>query len=82
MQIVTKWPHSDMFRKHRIFGDGKSNWALIEATWDLQVFFFNLFTCDQGSPVSGHLGVEPPSIAEYLESINTGQMIPQHILGM
>ena len=76
--IVTKFGHSDYSQKHRIFQNGVSNWEYICELWDLQVLFYNLFTCTQnhGSQVTGILGVEPLMVKEYLFSANHDLLIP------
>jgi hypothetical protein len=46
--------------------------------WDLQVLFFNLFTCAERieNPVNGMFGISPPTIADYLFSANNGLLVP------
>jgi hypothetical protein len=46
--------------------------------WDLQVLFYNLFTCAEGhgNPTNGIFGIAPPSVAEYLYSVNNNLLIP------
>jgi len=39
-------------------------------------FFFNLYTCSGGNQVSGLLGVEPPSVPEYLFSVHHNLLVP------
>ncbi len=38
-------------------------------------FFFNLYTCSAGSQVTGTLGVSPPTVYEYLYSVNHNLLI-------
>ena len=74
---LVKFSHVDFFKTHRVLQDGKSNWDYVRDLWDMQVFFYNLFTCAQnhGSQVTGALGVEPPSVAEYLCSANNNLLV-------
>jgi hypothetical protein len=46
--------------------------------WDLQVLFFNLFTCAEGlgNPINGMFGIAPPTVSEYLYSDNNELLIP------
>ncbi len=46
--------------------------------WDMNVFFYNLYTCSQqmDNQVSGILGVEPPSVADYLFSVHNNLLVP------
>jgi len=76
--IVRKFTHTDYFPKHRILQDGRSNWPYLRTLWDLQVLFFNLFTCAEGigNPVNGMFGISPPTVAEYLFSANNDLLIP------
>jgi hypothetical protein len=55
--------------------NGRSNWQRLHCLWDLQTFFFNLYTCSAGSQVSGTLGVSPPTVHKYLYSINNNLLI-------
>ena len=43
-----------------------------------QVLFSNLHTCCYGSQTTGVFGVAPPTMAEYLYSVNNGLLIPPH----
>ena len=74
-QQVTKFPHTDDYRRHKITQSGRSNWQYLRCLWDLQTFFFNLFTCAMGSQVTGTLGVTPPTVHEYLYSVNNNLLI-------
>ena len=74
-QQVTKFPHTDDYRRHKITQSGRSNWQYLRCLWDLQTFFFNLFTCGMGRQVTGTLGVTPPTVHEYLYSINNNLLI-------
>jgi len=67
MNQVTKFKLVDYFKKHKIFQNGRSRWSELRCLWDLQAFMFNLFTCSENcvSPVTGTLGVPPPTVAEY-----------------
>ncbi len=65
-QQITKFRHSDDYRRHKITQSGSSNWNYLRCLWDLQTLFFNLYTCSAGSQVTGALGVNPPTIHEYL----------------
>ncbi len=72
-QVVTK-----LFWYHKLLQQGRSNWKYMHMLWDMNVFFYNLYTCLQqmGNQVSGMLGVEPPSVAEYLFSIHNNLLVP------
>jgi hypothetical protein len=76
--IVRKFTHTDYFPTHRILQSGRSNWPYLRCLWDLQVLFYNLFTCAEGmgNPVNGMFGVSPPTVAEYLYSANNNLLIP------
>lgn len=76
--IVRKFTHTDYFPNHRILQSGRSNWPYLRCLWDLQVLFFNLFTCAEGmgNPVNGMFGISPPTVAEYLYSANNNLLIP------
>ena len=76
--IVRKFTHTDYFAHHRILQSGRSNWPYLRQLWDLQVLFFNLFTCAEGigNPINGMFGVAPPTVAEYLFSANNNLLIP------
>lgn len=76
--IIRKFTHSDYFPTHRILQQGRSNWPYLRCLWDLQVLFFNLFTCahGHGNPCNTILGVAPPSVADYLYSANNNLLIP------
>jgi len=78
MNQVTKFKFIDCFKKHRIFQNGQSKWSELRCLWDLQTFMFNLFTCSDncGSPVTGILGIPPPTVAEYLHSCNNNLLVP------
>jgi hypothetical protein len=57
--IVRKFTHTVYFPNHRILQSGRSNWPYLRCLWDLQVLFFNLFTCAEGmgNPVNGMFGI-------------------------
>ena len=76
--IVRKFTHTDYFANHRILQSGRSNWPYLQCLWDLQVLFYNLFTCAEGhgNPVKGLFGIAPPSVAEYLYSANHHLLVP------
>ena len=76
--IVRKFTHTDYFPNHCILQSGRSNWPYLRCLWDLQVLFFNLFTCAEGmgNPVNGMFGISPPTVAEYLYSANNNLLIP------
>jgi hypothetical protein len=74
-QQVTKFPHINDYRRHRVTINGRSNWQCLHCLWDLQTFFFNLYTCSVGSQVTGTLGVSPPTVHEYLYSVNNYLLI-------
>ena len=79
--IVRKFQHSDYFAHHRIYQSGRSDWPYLRCLWDLQVLFYNLFTCadGHGNPCNAVLGIEPPSVAEYLHSANNDLLVPLHV---
>ncbi len=67
--IVRRLTHVDYFATHRILQSGRSNWPYLHCLWDLQVLFYNLFTCTgHGNPTNGTFGIAPPSVEEYLFS--------------
>ena len=76
--IVRKFTHTDYFASHRILQQGRSNWPYLRTLWDLQVLFYNLFTCAQGhgNPCNVILGIAPPTVEEYLYSANHNLLIP------
>ena len=76
--IVRKFTHNDYFATHRILQQGRSNWPYLRCLWDLQVLFYNLFSCAQGhgNPCNAILGVVPPTVSEYLYSANHNLLIP------
>jgi hypothetical protein len=78
--IVRKFTHTDYFATHCILQSGRSNWPYLRCLWDLQVLFYNLFTCAEGhgNPTNGIFGISPPSVAEYLYSVNHDLLIPLH----
>jgi hypothetical protein len=72
---ITKFPHTDDSRRHRITQSRWLNWQFSRCLWDLQMFFFNLFTCGMGSRVTALLGVNPPTVHDYLYSVNHNLLI-------
>ena len=72
--VVTRWRSSNCKRSKRLFQGGQPNFAHLCETWQLQVLFQNLYTCCYGSQISGLLGIEPPTVAEYLQSVNDGAL--------
>ena len=75
--ILTKYNHFDWFRKFRITQSGKNNWKYLHASWDIAVLMYNLYICaDQhGDITTGTLGVEPPTVYDYLKSANEKNLI-------
>ena len=75
---MRKFAHTDYFVNHKILQSGINNWEQITTLCNLQTLFYNLFICAQnhGSQVTGTLGAEPPSVAEYLCSANNDLLIP------
>jgi hypothetical protein len=69
--IIGKFTHMDYFPTHLVLQSGRSNWPYWWCLWDLQVLFYNLFTCVEGhvNPTNGIFGIAPPA-AEYLFSAN------------
>ncbi|MFN9980283.1 MAG: hypothetical protein ACK53Y_10235, partial [bacterium] len=76
--IVRKFTHTDYFASHR---QGRSNLPYLLTLWDLQVLFYNLFTCAQGhgNPCNVMFGIAPPTVAEYLFSANYNRLIPMPV---
>jgi hypothetical protein len=76
--IVRKFQHSDYFAWHHIYQSGRFNWPYLHCLWNLQVLFYNLFTCadGHGNPCNAVLGIEPPSVAECLYSANNDLLVP------
>ncbi len=70
--IIQKFTHIDYFASHYIMQQGRSNYPYLRALWDLQVLFYNLFTCAQGhgNPCNVMFGIAPPTVAEYLYTGN------------
>jgi hypothetical protein len=75
--IMRKFTHTDYFPNHRTLQSGQSNWPYLRCLWDLQVLFYNLFTCAEGhgNPINGMFGIAPPTVAEYLYSANNNLLI-------
>jgi hypothetical protein len=76
--IVHKFTHTDYFPIHCVLQSGHSNWPYLQQLWDLQVLFFNLFTCAEGmgNPINGMFGISPPTVEEYLYFANNNLLIP------
>ncbi len=76
--IVRKFMHTDYFPNHCVLQSGRSNWPYLWQLWDLQVLFFNLFTCAEGmgNPINGMFGISPLTVEEYLYSVNNNLLIP------
>lgn len=76
--ILRKFIHSDYFVRHHIFQNGRSNWPYLHCLWDLQALFYNLFSCAEGhgNPCNAVLGIESPSVEEYLYSVNNNLLVP------
>ena len=41
---IRKIKHCDDIRFNKVVGDGQSNWPYLQCLWDIQVFFFNIYT--------------------------------------
>jgi len=54
---------------------GRLNWQYLRCLWDLQTFFFHLFTYGMGSQVTGLLGVTLPTVHDYIYSVNHDLLI-------
>lgn len=74
-QQVTKFRHIDDYRRHRMTQNGRVHWQRLRCLWDMQTFFFNLYTCSAGSQVTGTLGVSPPTVSEYLYSVHHNLLV-------
>ncbi len=74
-QHVSKFPHAEVSKWHRIMQGGRSNWNYLRCLWDIQTLFSYLFTSSAGSQVTGALGVHPSSVHEYLFSCNNDLLI-------
>jgi len=76
--IVRKFTHTDYFPTHHVLQSGRSNWPYLRCLWDLQVLFYNLFTCAEGhgNPTNGIFGIVPPSVEDYLYSANHDLLVP------
>ena len=72
--VVARWRSSNCKRRKRLFQSGAPNFKKLCETWQLQVFLQNLYTCCYGSQISGLLGIEPPTVAEYLQNVNDGAL--------
>jgi hypothetical protein len=73
--VVTKFPHADFFRRHKLFANGYNNWENVCGLWQAMVLFTNLHTCCYGGETTALFGVDPPSVEEYLYSSNHGLMV-------
>jgi hypothetical protein len=75
--IVQKFTHIDYFATHQILQQGRSNWPYLQCLWDLQVLFYNLFSCAQGhgNPCNAILGFAPPTVSDYLYLANHNLLI-------
>ena len=76
--ILSKFNHFDWFRKFRITQSGKTdNWKYLHASWDIAVLMYNLYICAEqhGDITTGTLGIEPPTVHEYLHSANSHNLI-------
>jgi len=76
--IVCKCMHTDYFPTHHVLQSGRSNWPYLRCLWDLQVLFYNLFTCAEGHGNSRNVifGIAPPSVEDYLYSANHNLLVP------
>jgi hypothetical protein len=67
-QQVTKFCHIDDYYIYQMTQSGRVNWQRFQCLWDLQTFFFDIYTCSAGIQVTVTLGVSPPTVSEYLNS--------------
>jgi hypothetical protein len=74
-QQVTKFCHVDHYHRRRMTQSGRVNWQCLRCLWDLQTFFFNLYTCSAGSQITGTLGVSPPTVSEYLSTVHHNLLV-------
>jgi hypothetical protein len=74
-QQVTKFPHTQSKRQRITQGEIQTGTNYFHSLYDLQTFFYILFTCSAGSQVTGALGVHPPSIHDYLFYCNNDLLI-------
>ena len=58
--------------------DTTANRSLTGPHARVQVLFSNLHTCCYGPQTTGVFGVAPPTMAEYLYSVNNGLLTPPH----
>ena len=75
---LTKLTHSDYFKELKSFQSSKNNWEQLTTLFILQTFMFNFLARSQnhGSQAAGTLDVEPPTVADYLYSVNNSLLIP------
>ena len=66
--VITKWIHADYARAHKVFQSGTNNWPELAMKWDLMVFLSNCSCCLRGGARCSILGVEPPSLRDYLKN--------------
>ena len=78
--ILTKFNHFDWFCKFRVTQNRRNNWVYLHAVQDIAVLFYNLYICanKNGDITTGTLGIEPPTVAQYLKSANQHNLI--HLL--
>ncbi len=76
--IVLKFTHRDYFPNHCVLQSGRCYWPYLRQLWDLQVLFFNLFTCSEGmgKPINGMFDISPPTVEECVYSANNNLLIP------
>ena len=69
---MRKFTHADCFVKHRLLANSSPNEIKLRTLCNLQTLFFNLRMCagNQGSQATGTFGINPPTVAEYLDSAN------------
>jgi len=75
--IVCMFTDMDYFPNHRIFQSGRSTWPYLHCLWDLQVLFFNLFTCAEGlgNHINGMFCISPSRVSEYLYSTSHNLLV-------
>ena len=75
---MQKWLHSNTFTSHKLLANGNSNFESIRTLHKLQSLFFNLCLCSENhsSQVTDIFGVEPPTVAHYLNSANDKLLAP------
>jgi hypothetical protein len=74
-KTMAMWPLNYNKTKSKLFADGRSNWKRMRGVWYTQVLFQNLHTCLYGAESTGVFHIYPPTVEEYLHSINNGLMV-------